>query len=176
MTSTGKLAICWFFFVHVKFHHHSCWWQGTCAPLIILKLGSTRKSATILRWPGLVGSASLNGPRRWRTLGKVSKRPSRVSTPPATPAPATQAPPIAPFTPGHSVKLLNALSADPQSNQDLLGPVMFPAGTVGEVRKSRTFEVKANLAASVRRIFRFLRRNLNLLMNHSTDPDVPGRA
>ena len=61
--------------------HQSFLWQGTCAVLITLILGSTRNSASILRCPGLVGSISLNGPTRCRrTLGKVRRRPSQVST------------------------------------------------------------------------------------------------
>lgn len=69
----------------VTSHHQSCLWQGTLAVLMILIFGSTRNSATILRWPGLVGSSSLKGPTRCcKILGNVKRRPSRVSTLPTS--------------------------------------------------------------------------------------------
>jgi len=69
---------------------------------------------------------------------------------------------VAPLILGHpAIRLLKALIGNPPRTANL-DPLTFPAGTVGNIRKSQEIQMQTNLMASVRRVFILY---FDLLMN-----------
>jgi hypothetical protein len=60
----------------------ACWGGISVAETMGSCVGSTRKKARILRWPGLARSASSNGETQcWKRFGQASARPAFVTYP-----------------------------------------------------------------------------------------------